>query len=223
MCAGLYVVSLLAGSQPGLPLAVGLYLNGIQTVITSAQLDSTNHNRESQSQLTSLSFDAGQSFYAGCFHYNNSYLYGAPNYQTMLSGFLYRAGTVPIVWTVATNDAFLGQVDPIPFPVVLFDRGSGWNPLTNQYSVLQSGTYYLHVTAGVAAFQPMRIELLINGITQADLVSNSTSHDGVKTRSRAIIWRLNRNDVIRLRLPIGYSLYGDNFRITTFTGFLLYE
>ena len=48
---------------------------------------------------------------------------------------------------------------------------------------------------------------------------SSTDHNGIKTRSRAIITRLNVGDVLRINLPTGYYLYSNNNRITTFTGF----
>ena len=48
---------------------------------------------------------------------------------------------------------------------------------------------------------------------------SSTDHNGIKTRSRAIITRLNVGDVLRINLPTGYYLYSNNNRITTFTGY----
>jgi hypothetical protein len=67
-----------------------------------------------------------------------------------------------------------------------------------------------------------RMELLINNTVLVNVYRSSTDHNGVRTRSRSIVYRLNAGDVLHIRLPAGYQLYSSDNRLTTFTGFLLY-
>ncbi len=62
---GTYVISLHTGSQAGGQHAVGLYVSGSSSVITTVQLGSTDHQLESLSKTVLLELTAGNRIYAG--------------------------------------------------------------------------------------------------------------------------------------------------------------
>ena len=215
---GLYVISLKIGSRPTYPLGVGLYVYG--AILSSVQLGSNDHQYESLGTTITAELFQGDRLYAGCYYYSNSYLQGNIKAQTLLTGFLYRPRNFQgYAWSVASVTSVTGPAYPVSLPVQILDRGFGWDKITNTYTVQDSGIYYIHLTAGVNTAQPTRMELQVNTVTLINVYMASTDHNGIKTRSRAIITRLNVGDTLRITLPTGYYLFSNNNRITTFTGF----
>ncbi len=67
-----------------------------------------------------------------------------------------------------------------------------------------------------------RMELVINNVIIANVYRSSTDHNGIRTRSRSLVYRLGAGDVARIRVPTGYQLYSADNRLTTFSGFRVY-
>ena len=162
----------------------------------------------------------GDHLYAASYYYSTSYLYSEMRAQTLLTGFLYKSRSfVGYSWSVVTVESVIGPQNPVRFAVELVDRGNGWNKDTSTYPVLQTGNYYISITAGVNSAQRTNKQLQINNITIANVFMTSTDHNGIKTRSRSIIIRLYEGDTVRVNLPSGYYLYSNDNRITSFTAF----
>ena len=216
---GTYVISLNVGTDQYDKLGLGLYSYG--SVITSIQIGSSDHQYESLGKTVITELEEGDHLYAACYYYSTSYLYSEMRAQTLLTGFLYKPRTfVGYSWSVATVESVVGPQNPVRFEVELVDRGNGWNKNTNTYTVLETGNYYISMTAGVNSAQRTNMQLQINnGTAIANVYMYSTDHDGIKTRSRAIIVRLYQGDTVRVNLPSGYYLYSNDNRITSFTGF----
>jgi hypothetical protein len=66
------------------------------------------------------------------------------------------------------------------------------------------------------------MELLINGSPIINVYRSANDHNGIRTRSRSLVYRLNSGDQLRIRVPSGYQLYSADNRLTTFSGFLVY-
>ena len=215
---GIYVISLMVGSQPNYPLGVGLYVYG--SILSSVQLGSNDHQLESLGTTVTAELFQNDRLYAGCYYYSPSYLQSDIKAQTLLTGFLYRPRDfLGLAWSVASVATIVGPAYPVSLPVLILDRGFGWDKATNTYTVRENGVYYIHLTAGVYQAQPTRMEFQVNSVILVNVFMSSTDHNGIKTRSRAIITRLNAGDTLRITLPTGYYLYSNNNRITTFSGF----
>ena len=217
--SGTYVISLSAGSMTGYQIGLGLYSWG--AVVTSLQLGSTNHQYESIGKTIVLEQFQGDPICAICYYYQNSVLYSELHAHTLLTGFLYRPRNfLGLAWSVATTVPVVGPAYPVSFPLEITDIGNGWDRASNKYTVQQSGSYYIHLTAGVDSYQGTSMELQVNNSTTvANVYLTSSDHDGIKTRGRAIILRLNAGDILQVNLPYGYYVYSNGNRISTFSGF----
>ena len=219
--SGTYVISLLAGSMPGNQIGLGLYSWG--AVVTSLQLGSTNHQYESIGKTIVIEQLQGDPICAICYYYQYSHLYSELHAHTLLTGFLYRPRNFQgIAWSLATIEPVVGPAYPVSFPLEITDIGNGWDRASSRYTVQQSGSYYIHLTAGVDSYQGTRLELQVNNNTPVvNVYLSSSDHNGIKTRGRAIILRLNAGDILHVNLPYGYYLYSNGNRIATFSGFLI--
>ena len=217
--SGIYVISLLAGSMPGNQIGLGLYSWG--AVVTSLQIGSTNHQYESIGKTVVIEQLQGDPICATCYYYQYSHLYSELHAHTLLTGFLYRPRNFQgLAWSVAIIDSVIGPAYPVSFPLELLDVGNGWDRASSRYFVQQGGSYYIHLTAGVNSYQATALELQVNGNTPvANVYLASNDHNGIKTRGRAIILRLNAGDVLQVNLPSGYYVYSNGNRIATFSGF----
>ena len=217
--SGTYVIALIAGADQSYKFGLGLYSYG--AVMTSIQIGSSDHKYESLGKTVVTELIAGDRIYASCYFYSTSYLYSELRAQTLLTGFLYAPRSFSsFSWSVAAVVSMTGPQYPVSFPVELIDIGNGWDRATNTYTVKQTGSYYISMTAGVDSAQRTNMQLQINDDAAiANVYMYSTDHNGIKTRSRAILVRLNAGDTLRVNLPSGYYLYSNDNRITSFTGF----
>lgn len=154
---------------------------------------------------------------------DNAPAYSDIRYQTSFMGFLYSpARSLPYAWSVLTENSYTA-IDPVPFDIVLVNKGSGWNSASYIYVVQSPGAYYIHLTTGISPSSQARVELLVNGVVSFNLYRQSTQHADYDSRGRAIILRLVEGDQLRVRVPSGTSLYSDINRPSTFSGFRVYN
>jgi hypothetical protein len=150
--------------------------------------------------------------------------YSDIRYQTSMMGFQYTpTRSLLYAWSVADEGSYTGPLEPLPFEVIFVNRGSGWSVVTNTYTAQEGGVYYIHMTAGMYTNYPTKIELTINGIASVNVHRQSIQHADYDTRGRAFILRLAAGDALRVRLPSGYRVYSTGDRMTTFSGFRLYQ
>jgi hypothetical protein len=66
------------------------------------------------------------------------------------------------------------------------------------------------------------MDLLINGNPIINVYRSVNDQNGIRTRSRSLVYRLNSGDQLRIGILSGYQLYSADNRLTTFSGFLVY-
>ncbi len=77
------------------------------------------------------------------------YIFSDIRYTTSFQGFLYApTGIIPLSWSVANEQTFTGNLDPVPFDVVFLNQGAGWDIVQNTYRARDAGVYYVQMTAG---------------------------------------------------------------------------
>ncbi len=219
--SGNYFISILSAANENSNSThyVNLFV-GSSSVTIQYMYDTRHWGVDSLSSSIMVGLNLGDRLYASL---GNGPVYSDIRYQTALLGFLYQPiGIVPLSWSVACEQSYVGQVDPVPFDVVFVNQGQGWDIVANTYTVIADGVYYIDITAGMVANFPTKLELLVNGVVQTNILRESSNHNNIDTRSRSIILRLTQNQVVRLRLPTGYRLYSNTARVTKFTGFRLY-
>ena len=163
---------------------------------------------------------------------SNTFITSDIHYQMGMKGFLYIPHQhVPISWFVALESKgdgvyYTGPRDPLDFNFVSVNQGNGWNSTRNIFLTPVSGVYYIQLTSGISEAKPTKMELLVNGLPIINVYRQLASHNGLESRSRAVIWRLQQGDELRVRLSSGYYIYVASFynknRYTSFGGFYLY-
>ena len=215
---GTWVITFTMGAPTSGDSRVDLYA---PSLVTSLYFFSTNNaGPDTLSKTFIITMLEGNAIYTSL---TDTPVYSDIRYQTSLMGFFYNPNFPPITWCVASESQFVVATDPVPFDVVFINEGNGWNTATSQYTVPLAGVYCIQLTAGIVATDATKMELLINGDLAVDVYRSSTSHNGIDTRSRSFILPLQTNDVLRIRLPSGYSLYSNANRITMFSGFRIYS
>ena len=125
-----------------------------------------------------------------------------------------------ISWCVTRTTSLSSRANPAPFPRVLVNQGSVWNPSTNQVSVPRTGYYHLHISNGVQGLS--RILTWIRGLsTDIALYRDPGWNNGIDTMSRSAILHIRSGTVITI--DIEFECYSDSLMQTSFSGFLLYE
>ena len=137
------------------------------------------------------------------------------NFHLTFSSFLLQ-----ISWCVARTTSLNSSSYPAPFPMVLVNQGSAWNPSTNQVTIPRSGYYYLHISQGV--IQRQSVFMWFQGLSYGIGIYRSSGYqNGVDTLSRSAILDLRSGTKIRIWIENG--CYSDSLMQTSFSGFLLYE
>ena len=215
---GTWIVTFMMGAPTSGDARVDLYA---PSLLTSLYFSSTNNGGpDTLSKTIILTMLQGNTIYTSL---ADTPVYSDIRYQTSLMGFFYNSNFQSISWCVATELQIAGPADPVTFDVVFINEGNGWNSVTNQYTVPLAGVYCIQLAAGIVAADGTKMELLINGELAIDVYRTSISHNGIDTRSRSFIIPLQTNDVLKVRLPNGYSLFSNANRITMFSGFRVYS
>ena len=215
---GTWVIAFTTGAPTSGDSRVDLYA---PSLVTSLYFFSTNSaGPDTLSKTLIITMLEGNVIYTSL---ADTPVYSDIRYQTSLMGFFYNPNFPPITWCVASESQFIVATDPVPFDVVFINEGNGWNTATSQYTVPLAGVYSIISTAGISANTETKMEQLIHGVLEVDKLRSSTSHNGIDTRSRSLILSLQINDVLRVRLLSGYSLYCDTNRKTLFSGCCLYS
>ena len=214
-------------------ITVGIPTNGDTQVdvyapefVTSIYFFSTNNpGTDTISKTIIVPVNAGSVIYT---YLTDTPVYSDIRYQTALMGFLYSLKIPPLIsWFVATETTLIGTTDPVAFDVVLINEGSGWNIVSNIYTVPVKGIYYIQMTAGIITGYGTKMELVKIGTSVDTVLANvfrsGAPHNGYDCRGRAIIVQLQANDKLKIRLPSGYRLFSDTKRITTFSGFRIHD
>ena len=225
--AGVYVISLTLAAFAYSKIFTPLQINN--EVVAGLYFSSNNSNGiETFSRTVLISLNKGD-ILAATVDRREGPVYSDIYCQTRIKGFQYNSHQhLLISWFVALESKdkdFLitGPKDPLQFNVVLVNQGYGWNNQSNKFITPVPGVYYIQLTAGICRGRPTKMELLINGLPIVNVYRQLTSHNGWDIRSRAVIWRLQQGDELRVRLPADYHICYNWNRYTAFGGFRLYS
>ena len=143
---------------------------------------------------------------------NGNSFFSDSTLQTSLSGFLYQPSIsgYKIAWSVANTDCTSGPRDPYPFPVIIINEGYGWRanqPMQNTFVATDDGVYHVFLSGGHNAGWKFNLQLFLNGQPIAGLqrsfIYSSTWRTNEISRSKAVLIRLNSDDVLRAVQPSG--------------------
>ena len=105
---------------------------------------------------------------------------------------------------------------PVPYEAILVDSVSGFDETKTVYKVKSSGFYFIHLSAGVPAYQRLNY-LLRNGTSEPSILLMHASFDGELVTSRDDVQYLSENPI--LHVSSDYSLYSDGMLLTSWSGF----
>ena len=226
--AGVYVISIMTGVYQKDIFSHAFYIEGNELFSSSFTYTSTAHTGQMTiSRTVIIPLNAGDRLYSQ-FTISGSSIYSDSDYQTAFMGFLYSPALFsPMAWCITTNidTHYHGPRDPFKFNEVIYDLGNGWNSTANQYRVVLSGLYYVHLGAGIycPATLPSMMELMVNNQPAVNYLYAPDINTYHITLSRAIIIRLMYNDTIHIRVPNDtYHLSAMHESESMFSGFLIH-
>ena len=216
---GIYVFSLSCATQGNQYYDVFICINGMPT--HELMLASTTHNGIDMSSRTVVMFLAtGDEVYIELV---SGSLYSDAGYLTSFAGFLYEPlDGRKVIWSVHQRSSVSGQLNPFPFDEVAVNIGNGWNATSNRFVAPYSGVYQLHLTVTIQPFSTINYQLVRNGGAYANVYGSIIIHNGYETRSRSIMIDALVGDIFNIISNLSASnLYSNQFRLISFSGFLL--
>ena len=140
-----------------------------------------------------------------------------------LVGFLYEPiHGISVAWSVHRTTSAVGPMEPVSFDYVMVNVGCAWNNYTNSFTAPVSGIYYMNINAGKVAGKKVNFNVMWNGNPFINLLTEYTYHDGTETRGRAMTANLTQGDSLYIKLWNGTEVFSDEYKQTSFSGFLLY-
>ena len=135
-------------------------------------------------------------------------------FDMSLSGFLLSPKNIqPVAFSAFRSSGASGPLDPINYDDIQINIGNGWNVTTSRFTAPYAGVYYVYMAALCNLYQPMKIELLLNGMAVTSFVSyNAATEARYDQRNYDFILRLVKNDQLRLSLPAGFGFFSNNNR-----------
>lgn len=213
--SGVWVVTLNCGDYPGSPGSgyTFLFLGEVRARVSHGW---SGKGVDVDSITVVLGLTAGETIRAQLV---SPPVYSDANYQTSMLGFLYSPLSQPsVAWCVSLAKNQVGPQNAVLFYTVLINEGNGWNSDTSIFKAPIDGVYYVTLTGLAMYGVPMKLDLLLNGVQQADVLSADAGYN--RSRGRALILRLNSCDELRVHLAEGYSVAGDTIEVrSTFAGF----
>ena len=132
-------------------------------------------------------------------------------YEMSMFGFLLSPKDIqPVTFSAFRTTPASGFLDPIDYDDVNINIGNGWNAETKKFITPYDGVYYVYMSFLTEPNQPIRIEILLNGVPVTSFISyNSASMLKRDQRMYDFILRLVKNDELRFRQPTGFAFYAN--------------
>ena len=118
----------------------------------------------------------------------------------------------------AACDLSINPQTQLPFDAILIDTAEGFDATRTFYTVKSTGFYFMHVSAGVPAYQRLNFAIQ-NSSTSPNLILTHTIFDGELVTSRDDIQFISEGQ--RLYISTNYPLYSDGMKQTSWSGFRL--
>ncbi|KAK9968207.1 hypothetical protein ABG768_002542 [Culter alburnus] len=110
----------------------------------------------------------------------------------------------------------------LTFNNVFTNIGNNYNPTTGLFTAPVKGVYYFRFTAcGVQIRQSLGASLYKNG-QKIVSVGQWRNHDQHRYASNGAVLQLEVDDVVCMKLLLGYTIYDSPDNLSTFSGFLIY-
>lgn len=148
------------------------------------------------------------------------FLYGNETVRATLSLFLYQPIVGSRIAWVSSNECSHDPANPLQFNFISVNEGSGFivkPPYEYKFVCPEAGLYYIHLHVEANSIQftlLLNNQPIANGVLK--LQFSSFARDTV---SRAVILRLNVNDVLTVSIVMGSSI---NIEDVVFSGLKLY-
>ncbi|XP_036414828.1 complement C1q-like protein 4 [Colossoma macropomum] len=121
-----------------------------------------------------------------------------------------------------------GKIGPFDVEIrLVFDNiitniGNAYNPVTGAFTAPVRGVYQfdLHIHGEGSDSTPTAVDLLKNSMFI--IVAHGHQPDHRVSTSNGVLLLLEVGDIITLKMPSRRSVYGDVYRVTTFSGHLLF-
>ena len=141
--------------------------------------------------------------------------------QTGLAAFsLTDAMVSPLIaFCVARDEPLFGQTDPIAFNIDVYNEGFYYNWVTHAFHASSNGIYFFTFSVGVQQGQTAEIILHKNGEPFANLIRQSTSHNGNSTMSRSIMMTLETGSSVHIVNNNNQMALSSKLLETSFSGF----
>ena len=223
---GVYFIAITTGAVKGTGHQVLLRVGGLNQFGLS--LTSSSHNGTdllSRSGLIQVNNENSPLSLVLLSSTSSAAVMGDARYQTSLMGFRYEpTEDRTAAWSVYRSASITGPIDRLPFDTVLINIDGVWNSQYHYGVITMPGVYYLTISACMAAYTQLDMRLALNSTSYpARLFRNATQHNGLDTRSRAMLLRLVVGDIIYVELVSSGQVYSDSrIRQTSFSGFRIY-
>ena len=125
-----------------------------------------------------------------------------------------------VAFSVSRDSFIAGDVDPVPFTLLLVNEGSAYDVFTHRVTTPSTGIYFLSFSAGGMTQQQTNITLYKNLQPFVDLRRDSTIQTGDDVLSRGIMMPLNQGDILHLASNVNSISLSSELKETTFSGFL---
>ena len=109
-----------------------------------------------------------------------------------------------------------GASNRVPYELILADTVDGFDDTRSTYTVQSAGFYFIHMSAGVPAYQMLDYKLN-NASSAPNILLTHTSFDGEIMTSREDIQYISANQI--LYTSSNYTLYSDTMLQTSWSGF----
>ena len=105
------------------------------------------------------------------------------------------------------------------FNVVLSNVGNGYDPKTGVFTAPRAGTYVFYVAAVEYDKLYIRMEIVINNVSNVRLIGYSGA--AFQTGTNMVVQYLKKGDKVRVAHYAGKGYYSASVPLTTFTGFMI--
>ena len=114
--------------------------------------------------------------------------------------------------------SLVGANSPVPFEVLLIDTDEGFDSTKSIYTVKSAGLYFMHLSAGIPAYEMLRYTLR-NASTSPNILLTHKAFNGEVVTSRDDVQYLSEGQAVYTSSD--YTLYSDIMRQSTWSGFNL--
>ena len=125
-----------------------------------------------------------------------------------------------VAFSVSRDSFIAGDVDPVPFTLLLVNEGSAYDVFTHRVTAPSTGIYFVSFSSGGMTQQQTNITLYKNLQPFVNLRRDSTIQAGDDVLARGIMMRLNQGDILHLSSGANSIALSSELMETSLSGFL---